>query len=104
MENLATRVVKARDLAAAREPDLRIRALIADMKFLTRPGADVPESVSVMCHQRSWYKFFGDTEGAELEALCDDELAGRLVEWIQGALQINMLALSDPPMPRGAAG
>ena len=73
MDNLIARIAAARDIAAEREGDIRIKEFLRAIAI--RPETSGNLSLSIDCHCRSWYRCVRPAEAAELEAMSQAELA-----------------------------
>ena len=96
--SLTDRIAAARDRAADQAGDIRIKEFLRAMTIWpdVRSAGD-PDSVSIMCHSKSWHRYFMPKDLAELRVLSDDALASRIGYWLQSAFEKNMLSLSNPP-------
>jgi hypothetical protein len=124
MKPLSDRIIEARDIAVAREGDIRIQEYLSAMKVGNRQpiptdtrwasvrehasvvgsrnGPAEPErlELSVDCHFRSWHKSIQAEMAAQLELMTPEGLARTIAGWVQEAIKEELLLLSNPPRDR----
>jgi hypothetical protein len=105
VDNLIARITAARDVAAEREGDTRIREFLRAITIRQDAGGaeHLSCTVSIDCHFRSWHKCLLPAEAAQLNAMSQDELAQTIAGWVQAALKDDLLSLSNPPLQGVAA-
>lgn len=98
MSRLTDCIAEARDIATAREGDIRLKEFLRAITLHTDPNPDAPTSVSITCENRYWTRYLVQDAIEELGAMSADELATTITVWIQQAFDKNMLSLSNPPI------
>src|ERR1019366_4958463 len=98
MVSLTTRISAARDLAAEREGDIRIKEFLRALTIWPDASGQDNLSFTISCQFRSWHKWFLPGEADTLRRMNDEALANTIVGWIQGAFAKDLLSISNPPI------
>src|SRR5580658_7958414 len=98
MNTLTNQITAARDLAAAREGDVRVQEFIRAITLSVDESLGLPMHAAIDCHSRSWYKYFFPGEMEALGKLSQEELADVITGWVKNALERDILTLSNPPV------
>jgi hypothetical protein len=97
VNKLINKIAQARDVAADRESDIRIKEFLRAIAIRSDGYEAERLTLEVVCHFRSWQKCIRPVEAAELAEMSHDDLAGTVAGWVRDAIKEGLLLLSNPP-------